>query len=178
MSPSVIQSCFAKLYGVPTWHVRPGYGSSLTFEFGTPRQEIEPVVNREPNRQGSRPTRLVTICGDWHLWIDCCGWRITQDGSVLASFESSVETILAACGALDGQALSEFTYRPERGESTFRFDLGGKLDTKPYDSDLLEQWMLYCPDSHVLTYRSDGAFSHCRGDTTPDDEEFSKVDGA
>ena len=33
MSPNVIQQCFAKLYGVPSWNVRQGYGSFLTFEF-------------------------------------------------------------------------------------------------------------------------------------------------
>ena len=176
MSPSIIQQIFAKLYGVPSWHVRQGYGSFLTFEFGTPRQEIEPVVNRLPDREGSRPTRMVNICGDWHLWIYCCGWRITQDGSVLAMFESSRESIAAACGALGGQALSEFTFRPERGESVFRFDLGGKLTTAPYDSDLNEQWSLYCPDNSVLIYRSDGAFSHGSADTT--NQEFSKIDPA
>ena len=91
-------------------------------------------------------------------------------------FESSREAIAAACGALNGQALSEFTFRPERGESVFRFDLGGKLTTAPYDSDLNEQWRLYCPDNSVLTYRSDGAFSHGSADTT--NQEFSKIDPA
>jgi hypothetical protein len=176
MSPSTIQQSFAKLYGIPSWHVRQGYDAFLTFEFGTPHQEIGQVINREPNREGSRPTRMVTIRGDWHLWIYCCGWRITQDGSALATFESSAESIAAACGALNGQALSEFTFESERGESVFRFDLGGELTTAPYDDDLLEQWMLYCPDGYVLTYRSDGAFSHGRADTTH--EEFSKIDVA
>src|SRR5437763_1639449 len=69
MSPSTIQQNFANLYGVPSWHVCQGYGSFLTFEFGTPHQEIEPVINRESKREGSRPTRMVTIRGDWHLWI-------------------------------------------------------------------------------------------------------------
>jgi hypothetical protein len=176
MSPSIIQQSFAKVYGVPSWHVRQGYGSFLTFEFGIPRQEIEPVINREPKGEFPRRNRLVTICGDWHLWIYCCGWRITQDGSVLATFESPRESIAAACGPLNGQALVEFTFQPERGESVFRFDLGGKLTTAPYDDDLLEQWMLYCPDGHVLTYRSDGAFSHGTVDTKDGDEEFSKID--
>jgi hypothetical protein len=178
MSPSIIQHSFAKLYGVPSWHVCKGYGSFLSFDFGTPRQEIEPVINREPNREGSRPTRMVYIRGDWHLFIFCCGWRVTQDGSILATCESSIESIAGACGALGGQALSEFTFQPERGESVFRFDLGGKLTTAPYDGDLLEQWMLYGPDGCVLTYRSDGAFSHTTGDTKVGDKEFTKIDAA
>lgn len=176
MSPSFIESIFATLYGVPSWQVRQGHGSFLTFEFGTPRQEIEPVINREPKRVGSRPTRMVTIRGDWHLWIYCCGWRIAQDGCVLATFESSRESIAAACGALNGQALSEFTFEPKHGESAFRFDLGGTLTTVPYNTDLLEQWMLYCPDGHVLIYRSDGILSHSSVKTEDRDGEFGKAD--
>ena len=176
MSPSIIQQSFDKLYGVPSWHVQQGFGSFLTFDFGTPRQEIGSVINPEPNRPGSRLTRMVTIRGDWHLWIFCCGWRIIQDGSVLATFESSRESISAACAALNGQALSEVGFQSERGECVFRFDLGGMLSTAPYDEDLLEQWILYCPDSYVLTYRSDGAFSYGRSDTIH--EEFSKFDDA
>jgi hypothetical protein len=176
MSPDVIQQCFAKLYGVPSWHVRQGYGSFLTFEFGAPCKEIEPVINREPKHEDSRPPKNATIHGDWHLWIYCCGWRITQNGRALATFESSRESIAAACGTLNGQALSGITFQPERGGSVFTFDAGGKLTTSPFDDDLLEQWMLYCPDSYVLTYRSDGAFSHVRGDGAPDD--FSTIDAA
>jgi hypothetical protein len=119
---------------------------------------------------------LVIIRGDWHLWIYCCGWRITQDGRVLATFESEKESIAAACGALDGQAVCEFTFQPDRGESVFKFDLGGALITAPYDKNPLEQWMLFCPGGYVLSYRSDGTFSHRREDTT--NEEFSKVEMA
>ncbi len=178
MSPSIIRQTFAKLYGVPSWNVRQGYSSFLTFEFGTPHQEIEPVINREPNRESSRPTRMVTIRGDWHLWIYCCGWRITQDGKVLAGFKSSGGSIAAACRALHGQALSEFTFDPKCGESVFSFDLGGKLTTAPYDDELNEQWMLYCPDSQVLTYRSDGAFSYSSENALHGKGEFSTIDAA
>lgn len=178
MSPNIIEQIFAKLYGVPSWAVREGYASSLTLEFGNPHQEILPVINREPNRPFSHPTRQVSVKGDWHLWIDCCSWRITQDGRLLATAESSRESIAAACGVLDGQALSEFTFKPERGASAFRFDLGGKLTTLPFDfdDDLLEEWYLFCPDGYVLSYRSDGAFSHARSDSTGG--EFGRIDAA
>ncbi len=53
------------------------------------------------------------------------------------------------------------------------FDLGAKISTGSYDDELLEQWMLFCPDGCVLTYRSDGAFSYGPSDST--DKPFEQV---
>ena len=69
-----------------------------------------------------------------------------------------------------------FQFRADRGASCFKFDLGGKLVTGTYDKELLEQWMLYCPDGRALTYRSDGAFTY--GEADRKDSEFSKIDAA
>jgi len=160
MSPSFIEGIFSELYGIPCWNVRQGHGSFVTFEFGTPRLEIGKVVPRKPDDPRSYASRLVYPRGDWHLWIYCCGWRMAQDGNILAANESTRECIAGACHVLNGQALDAFTCNPARGTSRFSFDLGGKLNTGPYDDELLEQWMLHCPDGSVLIYRSDGALSH------------------
>ncbi len=52
--------------------------------------------------------------------------------------------------------LTAFSAEPAGGNARFLFDLGGTLETWPYDSEVNEQWMLYCPDGNVFTYRSDG----------------------
>lgn len=175
MSPTVITEVFAKLYGIPCWHVHQGHGSFLTFEFGSPRHEVGPVRELTPDDPRSpRRQRLVTVHGEWHLWIYCCGWRIAQDGNVLAANESTRECIAGACRKLDGQALSEMTFSAEGGGSRFRFDLGGKLNTGPYDEELYEQWMLFCPDGLVLSYRSDGKFSYHQSNAV--DAPFEQVD--
>ena len=160
MSPSVIKDVFGKLYGIPCWHVEQGHGSFLTFQFGLPQQEIGQVRERKPDDPWSYARRIVTVRGEWRLWLYCCGWRVAQDGNVTANNESTRECIMGACLKLDGQALSEFTFNAKEGVSRFRFDLGGKINTGPYDEELHEQWMLFCPDRPVLTYRSDGAFSY------------------
>jgi len=166
MSPDFIEGIFAKLYGVPCWNVQQGWGSFITFEFGTPTLEIGKVIERSPNEgPRSHARRLVKPRGEWCLWIYCCGWQIAQDGNVLAANESTRDCIAGACNTLNGQALTTFTCKASKGRSRFSFDLGGKLNTGPYDDELLEQWMLYCPDGSVLTYRSDGAFSYGRADT-------------
>lgn len=160
MTPSTIEKVFANLYGIPCWNVQQGHGSFVTFEFGTPSLKIGKVYNRNPQDPNSHARRLVYPRGDWHLWVYCCEWRIAQNGNVLAANESTRECIAHACTVLNGQALKEFVYSTEKGTSRFLFDLGGKLNTGPYDDELLEQWMLYCPDGSVLTYRSDGAFAY------------------
>jgi hypothetical protein len=147
-----------RLKGIPCWNVQQGHGSFLTFEFGSPTQSIGKVLEKREGDPRSYRRRLVTIRGDWHLWIYCCGWRIAQDGNVLANSESIRECIMSACVALNGQALVDFQVWPERGASCFKFDLGGKLVTGPYDDELLEQWALRDPDGNWFSYRSDGTF--------------------
>ncbi len=80
-------------------------------------------------------------------------------GSELAHNESTDDEIAAACLELDGQAIQNVKCEPKFGRTRFHFDLGGVLETAPYDDELLEQWMLYLPNGNVYTYRSDGAAS-------------------
>jgi hypothetical protein len=173
MSPEIIEKAFAPIRGIPCWNVRQGHGSFLTLEFGSPKLKIGEVRLRSSDDPYAYGRRFISLHGDSHLWIYCCGWRIAQDGNVLACNESTKESIATACRALEGQAFSEFSFRPEPGSSRFMFDLGGKISTGPYDDELLEQWMLYCADGNVLTYRSDGLFSHGPGNTSK--ESFEKI---
>lgn len=151
---------FEKLYGLPSWNVRQGYSSCLTFEFGMPHQEIRPVKTL----RGKEPSRTVVIRGDWHLWIYGCDWQILQGPSVLADSESDDVLIARACATLDGQALSEVKLDTEQFSTEFQFDLGGILRTSPFekdedDEDPMDQWLLFCQDKCVLTYCSDGTFT-------------------
>ena len=171
-----IQEIVKPIYGLPCWHVRQGYGSHLTLEFGQPHQTVYPV--RFPKQTtGTRrhPSRCVVIKGEWHLWIYCCGWRIFQASEELAHNESSREDIAKACSILDGQALTKVELSPNHGWSTFTFDLGGVLETGPYDDELLEQWFLFCPKSLGLTYRSDGKVSYSSTDMKSCDEDWQQV---
>ena len=173
MSPEIIDKAFATIRGLPCWHVEQGYGSFLTLQFGAPHQEIGEIRPRRTDDPRSHARRPVHIRGDAHLSLYCCGWRIAQDGNVLVCNESTRESILTGCRALEGQAFSEFSFRPDSGHSRFMFDLGGKISTGPYDDEVLEQWMLFLPDGYVLTYRSDGAFSYGPSDST--DKPFEQV---
>lgn len=168
--PRQIASAFAPILGRPAWQVKQGHGSFLTLEFGEPRLEIE-----EPKERRGRRYRIVTICGDWHLWIYCCDWEIIQDGVRFAHSESDDQTIERATNQLDGQCLEKLWIEPRTVATHFEFDLGGILSTFPYEDDddePDEQWMLFEPSGDVLCIRSDNRFSHHPGDTLPNEVQW------
>ena len=172
-----IADLFQPLVGLPSWNVTKGHGSFLTIEFGTPRLKIrEPrdVPNAMPRVRQLFARRLVTLHGQWHLWIYCCGWRIRMPGKVLAHNESTDEEIAEACRELNGQALTEVRHTTVVGQTYFGFDLGGVLETGPYNDELVEQWMLFLPDGNVYTYRSDGAVCFRPGNNN---EEYVWIHG-
>jgi hypothetical protein len=165
--PKPIADAFVPLIGRPAWGVHQGYGSFLTLEFGEPRLEIS-----EPTKLRSQ--RLVTVRGEWHLWIYCCGWDITQDGDRLANHEAEESSIRQATAQLDGQCLERLWLEPGTVVTHFEFDLGANLTTYPYDSDaeINEQWLLFEPSGNVLTVRTDNRFCYQPGDTPPDEEQW------
>lgn len=175
LAPS-IDDLFQPLIGVPAWNVRKGYGSFLTFEFGTPSlmiREPQDALDAAPRVRQQLRRREVKLRGQWHLWVYRCGWRISIETNELAHNESTDDEIEAACLEIDGQSIQSVTCFPENGHTRFCFDLGGALETGPYNEELLEQWMLYLPDGNVYTYRSDGAANFGPGNSN--EEEWAQL---
>jgi hypothetical protein len=171
---NAIEACFQPLYGRPCWDAKSGFGSFMTMEFGEPHLEIrEPrvaVFSKSKRAQQLLARRLVTVRGEWHLWIYCCEWHVYTGHKLVgdsALESSSKRRIVRAARELDGQKLVSVTVDPSCGGSTFRFDLGSRLETRPYEDS--EQWMLFEPSGEVLTYRADGCYSHHPGDTPRDE---------
>jgi hypothetical protein len=59
--------------------------------------------------------------------------------------------------------------------SYFEFDLGGRLETKPFDRTR-EQWLLYEPNGNVLSVRADKRYSYGSGDRQPNQERWLAID--
>ncbi len=163
----VFETVFRKIYGLPCWRVAPGHGSFLTFEFGEPHLEVRepeptnPKYSAKMNRDLA--SRRVFIHGDWHLWIYCCDWKVLSKGKFVGK-STSATSYQRAADLLEGQKLIrvEIIARPCR--TVFEFDLGGVLETRPYDP-ASEQWMFFDrATDKVLTLRADGFFSHNRSD--------------
>lgn len=93
---------------------------------------------------------MVLPIGQWHLWIYCCAWKISDALVALAHSESTLTEIEKAIAFLDGQILQQVSPGQKQGEWTFQFDLQGILYTSPYDEDS-DQWMLFGPHGWVLT---------------------------
>jgi hypothetical protein len=162
----IFETVFKEIYGQPCWRATPGYGSFLTLEFGNPHLEIrEPGVPRENVTKPVRElimSRKVFIHGDWHLWINCCDWKVFR-GKQLAGDSSTKARIQRAADFLDGQKLVRFSIRPRKVQCAFEFDLGGRLETRPYDHHS-EQWFFFDRAHMVLTLRADGYYCYDRSD--------------
>jgi hypothetical protein len=142
--------------------VQKGQGSVLTFEFGQPHLSI-----REPRETQSEISsirerfkrRRVVPKGEWNLFVFCCHWRCTLNGTELSTDDSSDHDILAAAAKLDGQRLISVYADPISRTSSFDFDLCGKLVTWPYkDCEEREQWSLRTPSGNYLVFRDDAKY--------------------
>ncbi|HEY9789259.1 MAG TPA: hypothetical protein V6D22_02590 [Candidatus Obscuribacterales bacterium] len=169
-----VADSFAQIKDKPCWNAKQGHGSFLTFEFGEPS-----LVVNEYQRTSGKPgpdenpkvsRRTATVRGQWHLYIFCCHWKITFNDGTEAASDSSREEIEKALAKLSGQILSKATVAPRNGSSQFVFDLGGKLQTMPYEENTRsgephENWMFFEAEN-VLTYRADGKYAFHPPDKT------------
>jgi len=163
----IFEKVFRKIYGLPAWRVAPGWGSFLTFEFGEPHLDIrEPTTAKGNVSEKVRKllaARRVMIKGDWHLWINCCDWKVWSKKKLIGK-STQASTYQKAADFLDGQKLVQFALLPLRCHCVFQFDLGGRLETHPYDQKS-EQWLFFDKQSHtVLTLRADGNYSYGESD--------------
>ncbi len=157
---------FAPLIGLPCWQVQQGVGSFLTLEFGIPHLRIA-----EPLRFRGSEKRRVTIAGEWHVWIYCCEWVLSNNGRDLVNSDDERADIAEALDVLDGQALESVEIDASNANTTFRFDLGGELSTRraptgTYDEEPVDQWLLYQPNGDVLSLQSDGTYTTESGSET------------
>jgi hypothetical protein len=172
--PATVAEHFSPLLGLPAWCVSRGHGSFVTFEFGAPRLEVSRVLSIP----GTVPSigdrrRVVVPRGEWHLWIYFCDWEIYHEDQLIAASDADEPTIDTAAGYLDGQALSEISMSKDPFETTFQFDLGGRLTTRAIDTES-EQWFLYEPDNRLLTIRADQRYSEGPSDV-PGGEDWQSL---
>jgi hypothetical protein len=179
MRYKILDEVFAPIMDGPCWNASSGVGSFMTMEFGDPSIEISRTsksdhVDKDTNKPLCR--RRVYVQGQWRLWIYCCKWQCFLQGrkaghSALKS--TSKQPIQRAAAALDGQILTSVTVDPAQGTSQFRFDLGGVLNTEPYELDSI-QWMFSRRSGMIFSYRSDGLYSYHAGNVPDSDEVWMR----
>jgi hypothetical protein len=174
LNAAELDRIWRNVYDSPAWCVKQGHGSFLTLEFGQPelviREPTQAPLGAPAKMKARCARRLVTVTGDWHLWIYCCNWRITLNGALAAHNESPDGKIAFAASCLDGQKLVAVHRDSRPGSWLFTFDLGGTLQTWPYGEDpTVEQWYLFERKSgNVLSVRADDHVSYGSGSETPE----------
>ena len=171
----IIRNLFTELYGIPSWNVKKGHGSFLTFEFGDPSIDIGKIYEASQPFGFKYQCRPAYVHGAWHLWIYMCEWNILWKDQEICESESDDLTIHRACGFLNGQALESVTVKAD-GATHFNFDLDGHLKTVPYsDSEPENTWILFCPDKRIFSLRSDRYYSIEQNDEDSSGEVYLEL---
>ena len=162
---NVIQHYFEPLKNEPCWGVQRGYGDVLKLEFGRPHLEIrEPRESRRKmsaRLQALNARRHVWVKGRWSLWTWHCDWVVRKNGRILG--RSGVkDTAERTTMFLDGQKLISVSLQDKGARTTFRFDLGGELETTPCDNES-EQWHLRSRRNYFLTIFADRTYTYGHG---------------
>lgn len=166
-----------RLYGVPCWGIEPSFFPALMIEFGRPHLWIHGPYKTESRSRSIRERaakRNVSVRGDWSLWIYCCNWTVF-DGSRLVGDSTTKKRIERAVRYLGGQKLVNAQLVVRGMRTLFEFDLGGRLETRPWDRSS-EQWLLYEPNGNVLTVRADKRYSYGSGNQQPDRKKWLAID--
>jgi hypothetical protein len=134
--------------------------------FGKPSLQIREPYDSHSEDEVVRQLaaqRLVTVRGEWWLWIYCCNWRLTSDSLSLAMRSSSFRQIQRALAQLEGQKLVTVEVEPATGATSFTFDLGCALHCRRFKRDSEEElWTLYKPSGYAWSVYGNGTFSHQR----------------
>jgi len=170
---------FSRLYGIPSWNVKRGYATFVTFDFGQPYLEInEKIIEREVNGLRSK-RRMTSVYGEWHLWLYDSEWSISQGSTEICNSKSEDSLVDRGCTFLNGQAIAKISIEKEHNKTTIDFDLEGRVVILPDQDDREDPpdlWMLFCPNGMVFSLRSDGCFSYQRNNTVQEEERYEAIE--
>ncbi len=163
MTPSEF-ALVRSVFGKPAWQIKWDHQVGLRLDFGAPYLHVrEPrEVDTPKKRVRALFKRLVTLRGSHYLWIAPEAWRLVlSDGRVVRRF-SSARASDRACAQLRGEALIGLSIDTASGTTTFRFDLGGRIDAIPprgwgHEPDD-ELWSLWVPRNRFVAVYAGGYF--------------------
>jgi hypothetical protein len=166
MSSKIIGKTFQPLFGKPCWGITHDRRLNLSMNFGKPSLRVREPYETKTKSDAIREMaarRLVTLRGDWWLWLYCCYWQLISDSVLLATGSSSSRRIERAMALLTGQKLISVTVEPVTGATRFGFDLGCGLNCRRFERDSADElWTLYKPSGYALSVFGNGTCSHQR----------------
>jgi hypothetical protein len=167
------------LIGLYCWDVYYHHRLNLSISFGQPIvriREPERVKSRNAGFRLRRAHRLVTVRGEWWLWVFSASWKLSVRGYGKITDASPLKKMRRGLALLDGQILTGVSINPRTSATEMKFDLGAKLSIRrisPQDDE--DMWSLYQPNSYVLSVRADGKYNNDPGDTPPEHNEWKPI---
>jgi hypothetical protein len=132
-----IREYFKPIVGQRPWRARSGVGSFLTFEFGRKVKEDHHVR------------------GEWHLWVYEAKWSLFHGDRKLVDSDSSQEAVEVAVRRLEFFELTKVKFDRQNSATEFTFGdfslIVSPADYLPDPDERDEYWLLFMPDSEVLT---------------------------
>ena len=175
----IISETFDKIVGLYCWDVYYNKHLNLCMSFGQPVMRIrEPESVDSPNEgfRIRRAHRLITVRGEWWLWVLSAYWKLSVKDFGEVTRVSSISKMKRGLSLLDGQILTNVQVNPKTAATEMEFDLGAKLSIRrrsvQHEGDM---WSLYQPNSHVLSVRADGKNQDEPGDTASDELEWKPI---
>lgn len=166
ISQKTVEKWFRRLYGHPCWGLEWSRQMNFSINFGKPSLKVrEPYVTRSQFQvvQDLSSRRLVTVRGEWWLWLWCCHWQLSMNTDILATGSSSIRRIEKGMSQLSGQKLVSLSVNERTGFTRFDFDLGCHLHCRRFERDSKDElWTLYRPSGYVLSVHGNGTFCHQR----------------
>jgi hypothetical protein len=137
-----IRRFFQPVLHTPTWRVKVGVGSFLTFEFG-------PRVRDHGH-----------IRGQWHLWIYLSNWKLFHGNRQLVDSDADRKLITVSARRLEEKTLTNIDFNARTQETTFLFD-DFRLVVSPAEyldspDDRDSYWMFFMPGNEVVAVGPDG----------------------
>lgn len=150
---------FAPLIGQLVWAVSQGYDTFVTMEFGSPHLLLREPGTRKapatPRLQRMAARRMVTIKGDWHLFVEFAEWRASSVNGSISSKDKKRSGWKDVFDDISGQRLLS-AESPVAGRLILTFDLGGKIEIWPHPEIDNDVWTLHPWEGSIIACRHDG----------------------
>jgi len=134
MNKLTINSIEKNIAGKDAWGFKLGIGSFMTIDLG------EKILNE---RNG-------VVYGEWHLWIQCCAWRIDKNKKMWIGSEDNRESIINKINLLSNLQLQRLQINRYNLSATLYFTDEIILRLFPFITEEYEHWVLFTPSNKVL----------------------------
>ena len=156
-----LRTVISPLIGHLCWAVGHDPQFGLSLNFGRP---VVRVLGEIPARKVCNNRRRVSIVDSTIGLRIFRGWLIVLEDGTVVSARSRAPLINLAAKVLKGQVLAYVAVTEDVGATTFKFDLGARIEVMRPKSqrEVVDLWELYLPRDRGMTVTSNGQWREGR----------------